>query len=94
MELFRNEFYCKECGKVGFADSVDAIIKRKKLCSKCFCKSLGFEEEIEKEEKAEMHTSRKVNDMVTQELKSHTSLRREPVKKKVKHKKEGRGWNW
>ena len=46
MELFKNEFYCKECGRKGFADSVDAILKRKKLCSRCFCKSLGFEEEI------------------------------------------------
>lgn len=93
MELFRNEFYCKECGRKGFADSVDAILKRKKLCSRCFCKSLGLEEEIE-EEKIEVYTSRKVNDVVTKELKSHTSLRREPVKKKVKHKKEGRGWSW
>ena len=94
MELFRNEFYCKECGGKGFADSVDAIFKRKKLCSRCFCKSLGLEEEIEEEEKIEVYTSRKVNDVVTKELNSHTSLRREPVKKKAKHKKEGRGWNW
>lgn len=92
MELFRNEFYCKECDRKGFADSVDAILKRKKLCSRCFCKSLGFEEEISDLEKQPL--TRKVNDVVTKELKSHTSLRREPVKKKVKHKKEGRGWSW
>lgn len=90
MELFRNEFYCKECGRKGFADSVESIIKRKKLCSKCFCKSLGLEEE----KKAEAYVSRKGNDVVSKELNNHTSLRRESVKKKKKHKKEGRGWGW
>jgi reverse gyrase len=91
MELFKNEFYCKECGKIGFADSVDAIIKRKKLCSKCFCKSLGFEEEAKETPRP---TFNKKKDIVTKELNNHNSLKRESVKKKAKHKKEGGGWRW
>ncbi len=91
MELFRNEFKCDECGGKGYADSMEAILKRNKLCSKCFCKSLGFEEEIKEEEKS---LFRKIKDVVTKELNSHASLKREPVKKKVK-KKEDRGrWRW
>ena len=46
MELFRNEFKCVECGGVGYANSVEAILKRGKLCKKCFLKSKGLEEDM------------------------------------------------
>ncbi len=46
MELFRNEFKCVECDGVGYANSVEAILKRGKLCRKCFLKSKGLEDVI------------------------------------------------
>lgn len=94
MELVKNEFRCIECSGKGFADSVEAILKRNKLCAKCFCASLGLEEEVVIEYnpnfKKKQESIAKKKDIVTKELNTHNSLKREPAKKRLKKHKDRR----
>lgn len=92
MELFRNEFKCVECDGVGYANSVEAILKRGKLCKKCFLKSKGLEEDmIEVKVKYNPNFSKAKHNAV-KEFENHKSLKREPAKKRKKKEKETKRW--